>query len=252
VWVVSFTPWPLYPQRKRLRYPLDRRLGGPQRRAGHGVDEKNFQPPPGIELRSSDRLARSQPLYRLSYGSLDIDTAYEIAVGVNYNCHRAVPSDISGSLALREASRLLSQSAQCMACFAVTCFMQPSSLRPLRVPALCLRAHLHISYSSASYNPRLRGCIQKFPDWPPGARELQIVQLSATRCSCIAILWVSLVSFAAITLCVASQRVFIVMRVYFVIDSVRKILDTHSYHCLHHYILLLLLLLLLIFLFPFW
>jgi hypothetical protein len=32
------------------------------------------------------------------------------------------------------------------------------------------------------------------------------------------------VSFAAITLCVASQRVFIV--VYFVIDSVRKILDT--------------------------
>jgi hypothetical protein len=35
------------------------------------------------------------------------------------------------------------------------------------------------------------------------------------------------VSFPAITLCVASQRVFIV--VYFVIDSVRKILDTPSY-----------------------
>jgi hypothetical protein len=32
------------------------------------------------------------------------------------------------------------------------------------------------------------------------------------------------VSFAAITICVASQRVFIV--VYFVIDSVRKLLDT--------------------------
>jgi hypothetical protein len=54
-----------------------------------------------------------------------------------------------------------------------------------------------------------------------------MVQLSATRCSCIAILWVSLVSFAAITLYVASQRVFIV--VYFVIDSVRKLLDTPSY-----------------------
>jgi hypothetical protein len=36
-----------------------------------------------------------------------------------------------------------------------------------------------------------------------------MVQLSATRCSCIAILSVSLVSFAAITLCVASHRVFI-------------------------------------------
>jgi hypothetical protein len=32
-------------------------------------------------------------------------------------------------------------------------------------------------------------------------------------------------SFATITLCVASQRVFIVVSVYFVIDSVRKLLD---------------------------
>jgi hypothetical protein len=56
-------------------------------------------------------------------------------------------------------------------------------------------------------------------------RELQIVELSATRCSCIYISWVSLVSFAAITLCVASQRMFIFI-VYFVIDSVRKLLDT--------------------------
>jgi hypothetical protein len=56
----------------------------------------------------------------------------------------------------------------------------------------------------------LRGCIQKFPDWPLGAR-LQMVQLSATRCSCIAILRVSLVSFVAITFCVASQRAFVVV-----------------------------------------
>jgi hypothetical protein len=37
------------------------------------------------------------------------------------------------------------------------------------------------------------------------------------------------VSFAAITLCVTFQRVFIVVSVYFVIDSVRKLLDTPSY-----------------------
>jgi uncharacterized membrane protein len=37
------------------------------------------------------------------------------------------------------------------------------------------------------------------------------------------------VTFAAITLCVASQRVFIVVVVCFVIDSVRNILDTLSY-----------------------
>jgi hypothetical protein len=37
------------------------------------------------------------------------------------------------------------------------------------------------------------------------------------------------VSFAAITLLVASQRVFIVVSVYFFIDSVRKLLDRPSY-----------------------
>jgi hypothetical protein len=48
------------------------------------------------------------------------------------------------------------------------------------------------------------------------------------RCSCIAILWVSLVSSAAIILCATSQQVIIVVVVYFVIDRVRKLLDTHS------------------------
>jgi hypothetical protein len=39
------------------------------------------------------------------------------------------------------------------------------------------------------------------------------------------------VSFAAITICVASQRVFVVVVVVvdFVIDSVRKLLDTPPY-----------------------
>jgi hypothetical protein len=36
------------------------------------------------------------------------------------------------------------------------------------------------------------------------------------------------VSFAAITLCIASQQVFIVVDVYFVIDSVRNLLDSPS------------------------
>jgi hypothetical protein len=62
-------------------------------------------------------------------------------------------------------------------------------------------------------------------------RELQMVVLPTTRCSCIAILWVSLVSFAAITLCVASQWVFIVLSVYFITDSVRKLMDTPLVQC---------------------
>jgi len=54
------------------------------------------------------------------------------------------------------------------------------------------------------------------------------VALYATRCNCIADLWVILVSFTAITLCVASHRVYIIV-VCFVIDSVQKFLDTPTY-----------------------
>jgi hypothetical protein len=38
------------------------------------------------------------------------------------------------------------------------------------------------------------------------------------------------VSFAAVTICVASQRVSVVAGVYFVIDSVRELLDILSYY----------------------
>jgi hypothetical protein len=43
-WVVSFTPGSLYPQGKSSWHSLDRRLGGPQSRSGHGGEEKNSQP----------------------------------------------------------------------------------------------------------------------------------------------------------------------------------------------------------------
>jgi hypothetical protein len=48
-WVVSFTPRPLYHQGNSPCYPLDRRFGGPQSRSGRGGEEKNSQPPSGIE-----------------------------------------------------------------------------------------------------------------------------------------------------------------------------------------------------------
>jgi hypothetical protein len=54
------------PPGKEHRYPIDRRLGGPQSRSGRGDEEKNSQPLPGLKPRS-DSPARSQSLYRLSY-----------------------------------------------------------------------------------------------------------------------------------------------------------------------------------------
>jgi hypothetical protein len=60
-WVVSFTPRPLYSQGNILRYPLDRKLGGPQSRSGWGGEEINSHPPVGI--RTPDHPARSPALY---------------------------------------------------------------------------------------------------------------------------------------------------------------------------------------------
>ena len=60
-WGVSITPRPLFTPGK-TRYPLYRRLGGPQGRSGQ---VRKISPPTGI--RSPDRQTRSQSLYRLSY-----------------------------------------------------------------------------------------------------------------------------------------------------------------------------------------
>jgi hypothetical protein len=73
----------------------------------------------------------------------------------------------------------------------------------------------------------LRVCIQKFPDRPPGART---AYGTALPLSAVASLFcVSLVSFAAITLCVASQREIPKVSVHFVIDAVRELFDTTLY-----------------------
>jgi hypothetical protein len=60
---------------------------------------------------------------------------------------------------------------------------------------------------------------------------MQMVQPSATRYSCITIFLVGLVSFAIVTLCVASQLVIPKVSIYFIIDSVKKLLHTPSCVC---------------------
>jgi hypothetical protein len=52
-------PRPIYPRGKSPQYPLDRRLGGPQSLSGRGGEEKNSQPPPGIEPPNPNAPARS-------------------------------------------------------------------------------------------------------------------------------------------------------------------------------------------------
>jgi hypothetical protein len=61
-------------------------------------------------------------------------------------------------------------------------------------------------FSTANRNALYEGVSKSFRT-DRVERELQTVHLAATRCRCIAILWVGMVSFVAITLCDASQRV---------------------------------------------
>jgi hypothetical protein len=51
MWMVSFTPQQLYLHGKSPRYPLSRRLGGPQNRSGLREEEKKFLTLPGLQLR---------------------------------------------------------------------------------------------------------------------------------------------------------------------------------------------------------
>jgi hypothetical protein len=52
-WVVSFTPWSLYPRGKRPRYPLDRRVGERQSTSGLCGVEKNILRLSGFKPRPS-------------------------------------------------------------------------------------------------------------------------------------------------------------------------------------------------------
>jgi hypothetical protein len=64
------------PPGKRPRYPLDRRLDGPQSRSGRGGEEKNSQPPPGIDyyyywLPHTNVTEWSTQMQVFRYGMLD-------------------------------------------------------------------------------------------------------------------------------------------------------------------------------------
>jgi hypothetical protein len=84
-----------------------------------------------------------------------------------------------------------------------------------------------ISIATKSYinavDLEIRGFIQKFLDWPPGART----ENGTALCHYVQ-LYRYFVSFSATTTCVASQRVFIIVSVCFFMDSVRRLLNTPS------------------------
>jgi hypothetical protein len=72
--VVSFKLRSLYPEGKSPWYPLDRRLGvPPQSRSGHGGEQKNSQPLPGLKPPIIQPVAQryTTGLYRLLVNTLN-------------------------------------------------------------------------------------------------------------------------------------------------------------------------------------
>jgi hypothetical protein len=78
--MVGLTPRPHYPQGKSTWYSLDRRLGGTQSRSGRGGEEKNSQPPPGIDGLEGLHRKMFNEFYFGSYLSNIIHTSHEVHV----------------------------------------------------------------------------------------------------------------------------------------------------------------------------
>jgi hypothetical protein len=74
----------------------------------------------------------------------------------------------------------------------------------------------------------IRGCIQKFPDWPSGARTANGTALCHYMQLYLYLVCQSSEFCRHNPLCCFSSVYFFVV-VYFVIDSVRKLLDTPAY-----------------------
>jgi hypothetical protein len=101
-WVVSFTLMPLYLGETVPRYPLDKRLGGPQSRSGRCGAEKNIFPVPGMKPRwasSKPEEVASRPGWRCGTNRED-----------NHRRHRHAPPEKKG---WRYACRLLGMRDQC-------------------------------------------------------------------------------------------------------------------------------------------
>jgi hypothetical protein len=69
-WVVSFTPRPLYSQGKSSRYPLDRKLNGPQSWSGKVVKRQSTT---SFGTRTPGHPARSPALYHWSISAAGIN-----------------------------------------------------------------------------------------------------------------------------------------------------------------------------------
>jgi hypothetical protein len=77
--VVSFAPRPLYPREKSPRYPLDGRLGGPQKRSGLRGEEKG-------------RVNRSMKILKKDRRCFDWNS-YRVAANVSEVCCYLISED---------------------------------------------------------------------------------------------------------------------------------------------------------------
>jgi hypothetical protein len=164
---VSFRLRPHYPQSNRLRYSLDKKAGGPQSRSGHGGEDKNFDHCICRELNPG------HPAYSL------VSILSELLIWVRNG--EVMPSYLTFShsyflclydiISIREEIQMRIKVYHKTWMWWCVCVCVCVCMYVCMYVCLCVRTSVIQSF----WTGRLE-------------RELQMVQLSATRCSCIAIL----------------------------------------------------------------
>jgi hypothetical protein len=230
---------------------MDKRLGGPRSRSGRGGEEKNSQPPPGIEPQNPDRPACSQSLYRLSYQGSDSTTEIHKNVSNSSSSMRLSAQLLKGSISkVTPPKKLWVYECRYVACNKII----PGTSQPQRVNVSCrtlcsaapsLGNRLYAEYwmqlyiyiyiyiyiymaflTSSLCGARVANNISDVwrhillfsepeaePHYPSENPKYLLQE------NCITILWVSLMSFAGIILCVALLLLLLLLFILLSIQS---------------------------------
>jgi hypothetical protein len=172
-WVVSFAFRLLYFRGKSPWYPLDRRLCGPQGRSRHGGKDQNYQPLSGLELiLSSLRYYLNVSWRSRAWSSAGSGWSLMVCVhghgrklvGQISNCQvyklflrHEVSNCLLNVYVVALSVLLLCHAWRGPCCLGVGSFFPCWLLLPR-------------TRFSADFSLHMRKYIQKFPDWPPGAR----------------------------------------------------------------------------------
>jgi hypothetical protein len=176
-WVVTFMPRSLYPQRNSPWNPLDRRLGGPQSRSGHGEMDIIVRPKQVIYWPQGEDTFRGLACRKLQ-GRLRYVHIHKATLLIINNTNRIATRLRAGRPRFDSRQGLELRLFDTVSRPA----LGPNTNPPIQwTPGIfsrgwsdrCVKVTIHLHLVPRSK----RGCILKFPDCPPGARTANGIAL---------------------------------------------------------------------------